>query len=379
MKKAKHPERWILGGVLILMFSISAKAAGPLCAHVFSLVHYSKMDDKVTDQQVAVFKKVIDDLNGSLVNLVVPKGAEIQIFTEHSAPVADQLEMSVMAGVRFVRETPSLGIEKYYKRPKEGEKRKYYKNPIFSVPILAHEYGHLIFMENYSLREPIWRGFFEDYKKLVDEKEKELKAIQLEMEKVDDQPTNGMTPEQINELHAKAGTLRQKSTELLNEISHIGNKFFNATSRKVDNYNEFFADVVAVIYTGDSSSIERSISFTRTLQGRNMYTKYFSQSGKERKFKNHVTHDEDYAAHGYFSLAREGVWDSYLASPSNRTKKRGEIMEAIFAAVAGEASRILRSPTPVEMTTETAWKEFNRSLLEAIDREMAARGLTKLK
>jgi len=378
MKKAKHPERWILGGVLTLMFSISAKAAGPLCADVFSLVHYSKMDDKVTDQQVAVFKKIIDNLNGSLGNLVAPKSAEIQIFTEHSSPVAYPQEMSVKAGVRFVQEIPSLGTVKYDKKPREGEMRKYYKNPIFSVPILAHEYGHLIFMENYSLREPIWRDLFGDYKKLVDEKTKELEAIQLEMNKVDEQPIDGMTPEQINELRAKWGELYQKYTDLLNEIFHLGDKFI-VIAKKVTTYDEFFADVVAVIYTGDSSIIDRSVSFTRTLQGSNKYTKHSSESDKERNFKNQVKHDEDYEAHGYFSLAREGVWDSYLASPSNRTKKRGEIIEAIFAAVAGEASRILRSPTPVKMKTETAWKEFNRSLLEAIDREMAARGITKLK
>jgi len=378
MKKAKHPERLIISGVLILMFSISAKAAGPLCADVFSLVHYSKMDDKVTDQQVAVFKKVIDDLNDSLGNLVVPKGAEIRVFSEHSSPVAYPQDMSVMAGVHFVKAIPSLGTVKYDKKPREGEKRKYHKNPVFSVPIMTHEYGHLIFMENYSLREPIWHDALDGSKKAVAEKTKELEAIQLEIDKANDQMHRGGTSEQINEIFAKIGDLTNKLGEVLNKINELKAPF-RAVHNAISPYNEFFADVVAVIYNGNSSSIDRSVSFTRKLQGSNKYTKSSLRSNEKRNFKNRVKHDEDYEAHGYFSLAREGVWDSYLASPSNRTNKRGEIIEAIFSAVAGEASRILRSPTPVEMKTETAWKEFNRSLLEAIDREMAARGITKLK
>jgi len=381
MKKAKRSERWILGGVVPLIFSISAKASGPLCATVFSDVHFSKMDDKVTDKQVAVFKKVIDDLNASLGGLAVPKGAEIQVFIEHSAPVADPLEMSVKAGVRYVNTIPSVGIARFKSKPKNEDLKNYYKTPSFSVPILAHEYGHLIFNENYGPREPIWRDTIEGFKKLLPvlaEKNQELDAIELEVNKVFGQMSGEMTPEKRIGLIVKINELQNEAGKISDEIFELQAPFKGVFDR-ISPYNEFFADVVAVLYTGNSGIIDRSVSFTRKMQGNNIYTKGALQSDKERDFKNQVKHDEDYEEHGYFSLVRNGVWDSYLASPSNRTKKRGEIMEAIFSAVAGETSRVIRNPTPVFMKAEATWKELNRSLLEAIDREMAVRGIKKLK
>ncbi len=378
MSKANLPLRLILG-TLALSFATSARAAAPMCSDVFAATRFTKMDDKVTDKQVAVFEKVVADLNASLGELVAPRNVQIQVFTEHSSPAADPTDMSIRAGVRFFQPMPKHGIPKYIKR-KDVAVKKYHKDPSYSVPILAHEYGHLIFMENYTRREPIWRETFENYKqirpKLVemqnasDAIQKELAAIYGEMKSPE------ITPERRMELLEKIKSLSAQNTKLSDEASELIKpmrmvRYFNTA------YNEFFADVVAVLYTGKGGIIDGGVSFTRALQGDNKYSKESKHSDQERNFENNLKHDGDYEGHGYFSLTRNDVWTSYLASPSYRANKSGEIMTAIFNAVAKENSRVMREP--VKMEDEATWKILNQKLAEAIDQELSARGIEKLK
>jgi hypothetical protein len=378
MTDAKLQIRLVLGA-LVLSFATSAKASAPMCTDIFTSARFTKMDDKVTDTQVAVFEKVVTDLNSRLGDLVTPKGVEIQVFTEHSSPAANPLDMSIRAGVRYFQTIPKNGIAKFYKKRDLSKLKKYHKSPSFSVPILAHEYGHLIFMENYTLREPIWRDAFETYKNLIpvlNEMQKNRDALKKQMDDIFAQMKDpAVTTERRIELIGKIKSLGEEMSKISDQASALM-KPVKAVMEINTSYNEFFADVVAVLYTGKSGVIDGGVSFTRSLQGNNKFTKETKHSDTERNFENHLEHDGDYEGHGYFSLARNDIWNSYLVSPSYRARS-GEIMTAVFDAVAKENSRILQNP--IDMATDANWKQLNQSLTDAIERELAARGIEKLK
>lgn len=135
-------------------------------------------------------------------------------------------------------------------------------------------------------------------------------------------------------------------------------------------------------HTGKASSIEDAVTFTHALQGKGKVPELSKESNNARDFKEGVrngTHKDNFEDHGYFSTVRVNVWESYLASPTYRTAKRGKVTEAIFEAIAKECSALIHGGAPVSFHGKEKWLEMNERLMKAIDTEMTARGITKLK
>ena len=377
----KTPKLSLLAAAAVLVTSVNSIASAPMCAEVFSTqdIRFTKMDAQVTDKQVAVFKQVVADVNGSLGNthLVIPDGVEIKVYTQHPDPVANPIDMSVNAGVRFF-----MGLQADKNNPKSV--KNYYKVPTVSSPILAHEYGHIIFFENFGIREPIWREAFKTFREKMPEltvKDQQYQKLIGEIALRQEQLKTMTDKAQIAQIQQEMLQLVLQAVKLNKEIELEG-AAVQTLSAITTSYNEFFADVMAVLYTGKPTSIEDAVTFTRTLQFDGKLAKEMKQSNDERNFKDRAEPrdaKDDFEDHGYFSTVRAGVWESYLASPTIRTAKRGQVTEAIFDAIAKECSTLIRSGAPVNLKTKEKWIELNERLMKAIDNEMAARGITKLK
>ncbi|QLY24644.1 hypothetical protein [Bdellovibrio sp. KM01] len=360
MKNANKAVK-ILGSTLILLTSLSAWAEGPQCSQIFSSqVRFTIKEDGVTAKEVDVFRKVVDDLNSHLGGLVTPQNAEILVYKKHSSPAANPFQKTVVAGV-------------HYKRTHNN--KEYLKTPNFSIPILAHEYGHLIFMENYGRVEPRWTEAIESYQevKVLRAKRASLQNENNELSdkansfKIKNEPVPAEITDRMAAVAREIQELQQKDQELMTKFYEVWD---NNTA-----YNEFFADVVAVMYTGKSDSVSKAVAFATDLQNtRNK--KFMKQSAEQRDFENHRDHDVDMEGHNFFSISRDDIWDSYLASPTYRKEKATVMMEAVFAAVAKENSYKIDHP---EIKFEDNWKMYNKRLSDAIDAEMSARGIQKLK
>lgn len=365
----------LLTAAVMFASSVNAMAAGQECSSVFGQdIQYAKMDKGVTDKQVEFFKNVVADVNGSLGSLVIPDGVTIKVYTAHPAPVANPIDMSINAGVRFVMKLPTS--------PDGTQTKDYYKVPTISGPILAHEYGHIVFFQNFGIREPIWRTSFETFRRQLPELEK----LDQELRKVNEEIANitpllkssVVAPKKSRQLRAQLVKLTAEANRLNQEINKRG-AVVQILSAITTSYNEFFADVMAVLHTGKPNSIEDGVTFTRTLQGNKKFSEYMKDTNEERSFENRIKKENDYEEHGYFSLVRDAVWESYLASPSNRTTNRAKVTEAIFEAVAKECSRLIRGKKAINFKDDATWKDLNANLEKVIDQEMAARGITKLK
>ncbi|WP_413292968.1 hypothetical protein ACLSU7_16355 [Bdellovibrio sp. HCB185ZH] len=325
-----------------------------------SQVRFTIKEDGVTAKEVDVFRKVVDDLNSHLGSLVTPQNAEIFVYKKHSRPSANPFQTTVIAGV-------------HYKRTSNG--KEYLKTPNFSIPILAHEYEHLIFMENYGRVEPRWTEAIESYKDANATRAKRA-SLQRENNDLSDKVNalkikNEPVPAELTERQA---ILAREIPELLQKEQELMAKFYKVWDINTA-YNEFFADVVAVMYTGKSDSVSKSVAFTPDLQN-SRNKKFMEKSVQQRDFENHRDHDVDTEGHNFFSISRDDIWDSYLASPTYRKEKATVMMEAVFAAVAKENSYKIDHP---ELKLEDNWKMYNKRLSDAIESEMSARGIQKLK
>ena len=174
--------------------------------------------------------------------------------------------------------------------------------------------------------------------------------------------------------------LKAEANSLFNEQMQVQQKGFRALKifTKSDTvelpYNEFFADVVAVLHTEKPNSISSAIKFSirNQVASDKALTKFGNNS---RDFRNNIQRPKDLEGHHFFSAARAYLWTSYLASPSIMKNKKSETISAVFMAVAKEINRQLMN----DSSTILDWKDANESLMSSIETEMRLRGIEPLK
>ncbi|WP_413587026.1 hypothetical protein [Bdellovibrio sp. HCB274] len=351
----------IIAGAVAMAWSLSAVAGALLCQAVFAPeVQFRPQDNGVTPKQVESFREVVNDVNSRLGKLQAPQNAEILIHSEHNAPFADQIQKSITMGIR-------------YSRTING--KTYQKAPSLALAILAHEYGHLVFAENYLHREPLYA---EGVSSLEKAKPFEKKFAELELQKTSlaaqmktFKEAGKPTPPEIIQRHTAVSTMMARVRD---QIQDIKADYRKVTAIK-EPYDEFFADVVAVLYSGKADAISKSIVFTRGLQASRLKGQA-TQTLEQRDFENRRHQNLDTRPHNFFSATRSAIWNSYLASPSLRNKHSGEILEAVMDAITKEISFKLKNP---DVSFQKNWELLNSRLIEAIDQQMASRGIAKIK
>jgi hypothetical protein len=350
--------------IILLGFSIHANAQEMLCQDIFQpesnpyAAQFIKVGD-LNDKEIRPFRQTITNVNSFLGELEIPKNVNITVYGIHGNPAASLHLPEINIGIRY-------GVSSK-KRPQKIDT----KNPIYSEAILAHEYGHLVFRENYRKLEPQQRNAEEAYFELIaSQKESKLIAGKIEILMAKASSAQGdekiSLQKQIQDLFDEETRVQQKGLRAMEVVDQVDSV--------VSPYNEFFADVVAVLHTENSNAISDAVTFTSKNQMiRGQAQAKFSRDSRD--FGNNIRHPKEMEAHQLFFMARAYMWSSYLASPSTMKNNKSEVLSAVFIAVAKETSRQLKN----DSTTELTWKEANESLISSIEAEMKLRGIEPLK
>lgn len=222
---------------------------------------------------------------------------------------------------------------------------EYTKHPNFTHPVWAHEYGHSVFEANLITKEKQWQSM---------------------MAKMLGRPAN---------------------SELVGRAMEF----------MVTPYNEFFADVIGVLYSGQGDALYRALYMTGWVtnpngkpgtcvgpQCRERNSKVDPRvSLSNRNFletKNTLDRWRPVApddVHNLLGPTRVHVWKYHLSTPGMSTAK-GAMARAVLIAIVSEIDRRMATLAKMgKISTATLEqelslvKEINQSLMDAIDRSFA--------
>ena len=344
--------------VALLILSLNSHGAAPICEDLFSNVRFVKMAADLQDKELLPFKNTVDSINGFLGELTAPQNISINVHRVIEDPGARPHEGLLKIGLQLGREL--------------GPSRTYTKNPTFSQAILAHEYGHLIFRENFIRIEPKMREAEAVFPQTL-EPRKKVDTLDAELDLLRKQlPTlswdeKSVVWKRMHELETEKNQLIAQVMELMQIPTKL--------NERLDPYDEFFADVVAVLQTENPSAVSEATKFT-ILQQKVGKPKLLKFSDDSRDFQNKIQRPLYYGKHEYFLTVRAHLWNSYLASQSLLHGSKAKILSAVYAAVAKEAQLSIAAPS---FGPQESWKELNQNLIQRLDAELTARGIKSLK
>lgn len=222
---------------------------------------------------------------------------------------------------------------------------EYTKHPVYTHPVWAHEYGHSIFDANLLAKEKQWEAL---------------------MQRLLGEPSN-------SDLTAQAMDL------------------------VVTPYNEFFADVIGVLYAGRGDAVYRALYMTGWVTNPNgkpgtcigpqcrarhsridprisLSNRNFLETKNQLDRWRTVAPDD---VHNLLGPTRVHVWKYHLSTPGMRNA-RGVMARTVLIAIVSEIDRRMKALargghlTQIGLGQELSRvKEINQGLMDAIDRAFA--------
>ncbi len=349
----------LLGLVLIALVANSA----PKAVQVYKIANQKMTveihevtsgtsDQPLTPKQAQSVVGVIVDVAHLLHGMVLPTQLKLNLSQISFSPSANALADELNLGVSFAQ--------------LDEKNRVHKQNPSVMRAITAHEFGHLIFAHNIVATKSIRAGMAR-YAREASEVESLLKQMRDEAEKLSALATaqGGASPE----LQAQMDKLEKEFNEWLEELMNVQNKHKDvlALYERTSSYNEFFADVVSLLYTENPNAIAEAIHFTmpKHTPGNHKLAKSDILS---REFEaGKPDHHTPRSPHALFAQVRQLLWDGYLKRPAVMAKK-SVVLHAVSAAVDQEVAWILtknRIPTDsrvVRVLNERLWKAIEANL-----------------
>jgi len=339
------------------------------------------MEPNIPQRTLTSYDTIIGEINGFLGDLAKPAPPLVEVRRNESSPEADSVENILRLGTKYQIEHP------------KNEGAFLEKVPSAMKPIIAHEYGHLIFERNFTSLEQLvleFRKLRPQVESQILELMSEHRRLLDEKAEVDAQLDKAPEGEEQKKLAERSDALRTRSQSIFNQVlklSHIGDVYDELVLNHITSYNEFFADVVAVLWSEKPDAISKSIRHTRLLQLREFQEKaslsYDSRNFKKRQKAARETGGSAVSAspsqledHAYFSPARKFLWESYLASPTILKNHKSQVLRAVFKAVDHELRYRMNH---YDLKPDENWKNFNDRLIERIRVELATQGIEALK
>lgn len=308
-------------------------------------------DKPLTKVQTEPFIKVISDVSEMVQPLKIPTIVRLNLAQLTFEPSASALINTLELGVRIAK--------------RDEKNRVHTQNPSVMRAITAHEYGHLIFAQNILATQNI-RSELERYGREAGEMEGKLKQIRDEIDKLDAlAATKGMTVD----LQAKIEKLDQQFQAGLARLQNTQEKHNDLMERyeRTTSYNEFFADVVSLLYTENPNAIAEAIHFTVPRTSRRNDSdrrgEILSREFEAGKPHRHTTK----SPHAVFAQVRAALWENYLKQPTVM-KKKSVVLGCTTQAVESEVRWILekrRIPDDrrvVRLLNERLWKQLDQCL-----------------
>lgn len=346
---------------------------------------YEKGAAKEAD--LRTFDAVVAKVNSFTAPLLLPNPPTLIVSKNELAPRALPSENRIFLGTRLGFQEPG------HDGPTA---RTWFRSPEYAKAVLAHEYGHLVFGVNFEKREPLVKEAYETIAQVQKEtaplgarmRANRQKRAQLEVdfEKAaiaGDKEGAGAILKQVVALDIEFKEMYKELVPYLEKIQ----AYREIVLQHITAYNEFFADVVAVLYAERSDAVSRALYSTHIAQflrfhdavkaGADLrdFNKYEAPSlGKKVLAKGQdAPYLED---HNYLEPTREFLWESYLASPTILKSRKSAVMDAVFNAIATELNYRMNH---YDLKAADHHKEFNDRLIQAIRAEMSKRGIESLK
>jgi hypothetical protein len=351
----------LLALILIPLAAISApkaiqvfKISNQQMAIEINEVTSGTSDQPLTPKQAQSIIGVMVDVARMSNGMTLPPNVRLNISQISFSPSANALVDELNLGVVFAQ--------------LDEKNRVHKQNPSVMRAITAHEFGHLIFTHNIVATKSI-RTDMARYAREAGEIESLLKKMRDEAEKLQALATSqgGISPE----LQAQMDKLEAEFNEWLEELQKAQNKNKDvlALYERTSPYNEFFADVVSLLYTENPNAIAESIHFTVPKVANHKLVKSDILS---REFEaGKPDHHSPRSPHALFAQVRHQLWDSYLKRPSVMSKK-ALVLNAVARAVDQEVAwiltkkRIPTDPRVVRVLNERLWKAIGSNLEQTL-------------
>ncbi len=186
---------------------------------------------------LSVFDKVSDQLNS------IPQPTSLKLKIIPPSPTANYIDGTI-----------TIAAE----RTSENGHRQH---PKFTDLVLAHEYGHAIFESALRDRVPIIDEKLRIYRKTnamhkrFQSMEKELEELMVKRDKLDKE-----SPEYA-ELSETIKKLKYETYDLDEAVFESGEGFYRL-KKQLEPYEEMWADLVAIMYSGDPKGVFHALYFT---------------------------------------------------------------------------------------------------------------------
>ncbi|HEY8270501.1 MAG TPA: hypothetical protein VIG33_06395 [Pseudobdellovibrionaceae bacterium] len=244
-----------------------------------------------------------------------------------------------------------------------------------SIPILAHEWGHVLFYESA-------RVHFEFLEKIdmLDVKLDEIKSkLQIAYkEAMDLEKSANLYPDKdayrklMEESQTEYFKLVEESELIKGQLNQI-NEVFIPYKLRSGPYDEFWGDVISMLYTENPAAIYNTLD----MRADDAYIS--AERRKEIVRRNPVAHinhlSKPESIHTKLREAMEFLWDQYLKKPSVM-KRKADIAPAVLKALFSELQWAMSFPLKEDLETEDPldvgfMKTQNDRLKKALQRELA--------
>jgi hypothetical protein len=319
--------------------------------------------DGIVQKDALPFMDAINDIDSFLGSLKKPDEASVLLKKYELSPEANYLNNRITTGVRKA----DSGSKKIDGKMLEVN---YTKHPVHSIGLFAHEYGHLIFLENFSKVDIRMKRAFEANSRYHEATGKYLeieKKIEAYPRKKGEDAGYQKLQRELDEVSASMQAIEQKWDEYLG---------FAAQEAP---YAELFGDLTAVLHTERPDAMTDGLSFSKHKRA---WEKRHSRSvgrqrnftGRQPKYENEISRPVDFGGHNVLSATRKFIWDTYLSRPSILKENKAEVLEAVLNACANEIRKRFDHP---QNDTVANWKKTNDDLNQQIVLELEKKGIYK--
>ncbi|GEM_PF-5231519 len=268
------------------------------------------------DQAVVIknINNALKQMSGGILDL--PASIGLIVPQTYDSPFFDPMALTLVAPFHMVIDGKS-------------------KNPVFTRGVELHEFGHAIFNENMELilkKDPSLLKRWTSAKKIITKtyvnKTKLLKKqmlTELLQRKIEETKASATSPisRSLDDLEL---TLQDEEALLMstyqsNEatLNAMGELFEALTP-----YNEFFADVVAVVIMEDPQTVANALHFSNFNE-----ISYSDRSFRRRASRRKLSLE----AHDFYSLSRDYIYKYYLSNPVYKSKGKAWLIRKSMDAV----------------------------------------------
>ncbi len=235
--------------------------------------------------------------------------------------------------------------------PKKLMIDSYSKHPIYTQPVWIHEYTHLVFNYNVSLR---WKVF--NYYNWYLTYTFETQLINFSLDKLDRLQSTPEIEKRKQLLEKNLAYYNKKINQFENDSNMPVSYEMYKLSLK---YNELFSDIVAVSVMNNPNAISDAIRFT------GLSSDFSQQFNYNRDFddrRNQITRFEvdTEGAHNVLAAVRYHVWKYYLSNP-NYTKYKSQVISKLLNAIIDEMKFMYQGKRNYDAKT------LNQNLINRID------------